>query len=51
MATVLDLGILEFFKPIFTFGLVFAIVYAILDKFKLLGDSKLAKLLISLPFK
>ncbi len=47
MATVLDLGILEFFKPIFTFGLVFAIVFAILDKFKLLGESKLAKLFIS----
>ncbi len=47
MATVLDLGILEFFKPVFTFGLVFAIVFAILDKFKLLGENKLAKLFIA----
>ncbi len=47
MATVLDLGILEFFKPIFSLGLVFAIVYAILDKFKLLGESKLPKLFIA----
>ena len=47
MATVLDTELLEFFKPIFSLGLVIAVLYAILDKFKLLGESKLPKLFIA----
>ncbi|MAG47135.1 hypothetical protein CL617_00895 [archaeon] len=47
MATVLDLGVLEFFTPVFSLGLVIAVTYAILDKFKLLGENKVPKLFIS----
>jgi len=35
-----QLGLIEFFSWIFPFLLVFAIVYALFEKFKLLGDSK-----------
>lgn len=44
MASVLDLGLIEYFLPAFTFLFVFVLSYAILDKFKLLGDNKGVKL-------
>ncbi|MBS3134280.1 hypothetical protein J4214_03545 [Candidatus Woesearchaeota archaeon] len=47
MASVLDLTTLNFFMPIFSFGLVFAIVFAALDKFELLGKNRFVKLFIS----
>lgn len=36
----LDLGLIEYFSIIFPALLVFAIVYALLEKFKIIGDSK-----------
>ncbi len=47
MATPLDTGLLQTFSPVFIFILVFAVVYAIMDKFKLMGENKLVKLTIS----
>ncbi|MCD4666428.1 hypothetical protein K8R47_01310 [archaeon] len=48
MATFLDtLGIVEFFLPLATFLFVLVILYAVLDKFKILGDSKSVKWLVS----
>ncbi|MBS3143293.1 hypothetical protein J4446_00225 [Candidatus Woesearchaeota archaeon] len=38
MATFLDLSILRFLTPLFTFLFILIISYAVLDKFKLLGD-------------
>ena len=43
----LDISLLQFFMPVFSFLLIFAIVYAVMEKFKLLGDSKAIKLTIS----
>ncbi|MCK4669593.1 MAG: hypothetical protein KAT43_00195 [Nanoarchaeota archaeon] len=40
MATFLDIGLLQFASPIFIFLLVFLIVYALLDKFKLISDDQ-----------
>jgi len=42
-----DISGLSYFMPIFGFLLVFIIVYALLDKTKILGDSKFINLLIS----
>ena len=42
-----DISGLEFFMPIFGFLFVFVIVYALLDKTKILGESKFINLLIS----
>ena len=39
MASVLDLGLLQYFSVIFPVILVFVLVYAMLTKFKMLGDS------------
>ncbi|MBT4446481.1 hypothetical protein HOA92_04700 [archaeon] len=39
MASALDLGLLQYFAVIFPTLLVFVLVYAILGKFKLLGES------------
>lgn len=39
MATFLDIGLLQYFDVIFTALLVFALVFAILKKTKILGDS------------
>jgi hypothetical protein len=39
MATILDVGLLEFFTPIFVFVLVFSLVYALLSKTKMLSES------------
>jgi len=44
MATVLDTGLIAYFLPAFTFLFIFVVAYAILDKFKLLGDNKGLKL-------
>jgi len=45
MASVLDIGILEHFLPVFTFLFIMVVAYAVLDKFKLLGDNKGLKLI------
>ena len=48
MATILqNLGFLEFFLPVFSFLFIFALVYAVLDKFKLMGENKWLKLIVS----
>jgi len=46
MAT-LDISILEFLTPVFTFLFILVISYAMLDKFKLLGEKTAPKLLAS----
>jgi len=38
MATILDLGLLGYFKAVFSFILVWALVFALLQKTKALGD-------------
>ncbi len=43
----IDLSGLNFFMPIFSFLLVFFILYAILDKIKILGENKGIHILIS----
>lgn len=45
MASFLDISLLEYFLPVFTFLFVFVVLYAVLDKFKLIGDNKGVKLL------
>lgn len=40
MASILDIGLLDFFKPIFIFLLVFAGLYALLTTTKIFGDAK-----------
>ncbi len=40
MATVLDTSLLNFISPIFSFIFIFALMYAVMDKFKLIGDNK-----------
>ena len=39
MATLLDLTVLNYLTPLFTFLFILVISYAVLDKFKLLGDN------------
>ena len=41
MATILDIGLLEFFKPVFTFIFVYAVLYAILSRISLFGESRI----------
>jgi|SRR3989344_2212104 len=48
MATILDLGLLGYIAPIFSFILVFAVLYAILAKTKVLGDNNLINSVIPL---
>ena len=43
----LDISALYFFMPVFSFLFVFVIVYAILTKTKVLGESQFVKLLVS----
>jgi hypothetical protein len=43
----LDISGLQFFMPVFSFLFVFVIVYAILAKTKIIGESKFVHLLIS----
>lgn len=40
MASVLDIGILEYFTPVFVFLFVFAIIFAVLQKTEILGKNK-----------
>ncbi len=39
MATLMDVGLLYYFLPLITFLFVFALVYAVLDKTKMLGEN------------
>jgi hypothetical protein len=48
MATFLDIGLVSHFQVVFTVLLVFTIVYAILEKSKMLGDNKGLHALIAL---
>ena len=41
MATLLDVGALGFFLPVFVFIFIFSILLALIEKTKLLGDNKL----------
>lgn len=45
--TQLDISLLSFFMPIFSFLLVFAIVYAVMDKFNVLGKGKVIKITVA----
>ena len=46
MASILqDLGFLQFFLPVFTFLFIYVLVYAVLDKFKLMGENKWLKVI------
>ncbi len=47
MATLLDLGLLNYFRPFFTFLLVWIIFYAVLQKIKIFGPSSGINALIS----
>ena len=47
MATLLDLSILNFLTPLFTFLFILVISYAVLDKFKLLGEHFAPKIIAS----
>ncbi len=40
MATLLDTSLLQFISPIFSFIFIFTLMYAVMDKFKLVGDNK-----------
>ncbi|MBU2634193.1 MAG: hypothetical protein KJ674_03025 [Nanoarchaeota archaeon] len=46
MATVMDLGLLEYILPVFSFLFVWVIVYAVMDKFNLAKNTSV-KLLVS----
>lgn len=48
MATLLDLSLLSYFKPFFTFILVWVIFYAILQKTKIFGPNQGLNALISI---
>ena len=43
----LDISLLQFFMPIFSFLLIFALVYAVMDKFSLLGGGKAVKVTVA----
>ncbi|MFH0752812.1 MAG: hypothetical protein V1914_04435 [archaeon] len=47
MATILDIGILEYFTPVFVWLFIFALLYAILDKTGVLGENKGLKALVA----
>ncbi len=47
MATILDIRLLGYFLPAFTFLFILVISYAVLDKFNLLGKNTWAKLIAS----
>ena len=48
MATLLDVGLLEAFRPVFTFLFVLFIMYAILEKSKIFGDNIGTNFIVSL---
>jgi|SRR3989344_2569227 len=45
MATLLDLSLLNYLSPLFTFLFILIISYAVLDKFKLLGENFAPKMI------
>ena len=48
MASILDtLSFVEFFLPVFGFLFILVIMYAVLDKFKLMGDNKWVKWIVA----
>ncbi len=47
MASVIDIGLLDYFVPVFVFLLIFGIVFALLEKVKLFGTNKGLNSLIS----
>ena len=48
MASVLDLGLIEYFVPAFVFFLVLVFVWALLEKVQFFGDNKFANMVIAL---
>jgi hypothetical protein len=48
MATLLDTGLLEYYVPLFSFIFIFAILYALLQKTKLLGGKSAVDFMVSL---
>lgn len=48
MATVLDLGLLQYFTPVFVFFFVFVILWALLEKTRFFGENKFANLAIAM---
>jgi hypothetical protein len=48
MASVLDLGLIEYFVPAFVFFLVLVLVWALLEKVQFFGDNKFANMVIAL---
>lgn len=48
MATFLDIGLLDFFLPVFVFLFIFIVLYAIIDKTNLLGENRTVKLIAAL---
>lgn len=48
MATFLDIGLLDFFLPVFVFLFIFIVLYAIIDKTKVLGENRTVKIIASL---
>ena len=54
MATILDIGLLAYFSPAVVFLFIFVVLYAILQKIKILGDNQginaVAALTVSLLF-
>lgn len=48
MATILDLGFLEFFVPLFSFIFIFVILYALLQRSGLLGGKTALDFIVSL---
>jgi hypothetical protein len=47
MASIMDIGLLEYFTPVFVFALVWIITLAILEKTKLFGDNQAIHWVIS----
>ncbi|MBI5871757.1 hypothetical protein HZB88_01585 [archaeon] len=47
MATILDIGILDYFAPVFVFLLIFVVVYGILEKISIFGKTKYVHALIA----
>ncbi|MBW2965672.1 hypothetical protein KY342_01050 [Candidatus Woesearchaeota archaeon] len=48
MATVLDIGLLEYFSIIFPAILIFLLVFALLQKIKIIGDNKAINALVAI---
>ncbi|MFH1636925.1 MAG: hypothetical protein ABIB71_00705 [Candidatus Woesearchaeota archaeon] len=47
MASLIDMGILNYFAPVFVFLLIYGIIFALLTKVKLFGDNKGTNALIA----